>query len=380
MTATATAPAPARAVNKTGFMDLVRLVPSGGPAICNVSVTNMCNATCDFCNFAHNKGFVTHRGWLDAARFEESMAIMKEKANVRFVTFMGGEPLLHPKIIEMVTKATEMGIQPTLVTNGWNLPQKLEALALTGLSTLFISIDSDVEALHEKNRGLKGVCDRIRKSTKRLKELNITPIASVAMTRLIQDYAKLGHFLRELGFEAVTFSYPRKAALGSSSLVYSEDSELVDMSKEELIAAFDGAQSVRDIIPVHNPREGIADMRRRLTGEGERFICHAGYKYFYLDWNYDLWRCEDWKAPISKVWDFSPDKMMREVCQSCTTDCYRDASIMLHFSVSLGDSFARLREGKVGAALKSLADRRNLGSIGAILGHGKRLKGLVSAS
>ena len=39
-------------------------------------------------------------------------------------------------------------------------------------------------------------------------------------------------------------------------------------------------------------------MRRRLRGEAERFHCLAGYKYFYLDWNYDLWRCEDWKAPL----------------------------------------------------------------------------------
>ncbi|MDB5413942.1 MAG: Radical superfamily enzyme MoaA/NifB/PqqE/SkfB family [Rubritepida sp.] len=369
-----------KAVNRTGLMDLVRLVPSGGPAILNVSVTNLCNATCDFCNFAHDKTFVKTRTSLDATKFHDSLRIMYERANVRFATFMGGEPLLHPKISEMMITASEMGVQPTLVTNGWQLPMKLEALSKTGISTLFISIDSPDAEVHEKNRGLKGVCERIRESNKRMKTMGITPIASVAMTRLVTDYPALGHFLKDLGFAAVTFSYPRRAALGSSSLVWSEDSDLVDMSVPELIAAFDGAEKVREILPVHNPREGIADMRRRLTGEGERFTCHAGYKYFYLDWNYDLWRCEDWKAPISSVWDFTADKMMRDPCQACTTDCYRDASIMLHFSVALGDSFARLREGKVGEALKSLADRRNLGSIGAILGHGKRLKGLVNAS
>lgn len=151
----------------------------------------------------------------------------------------------------------------------------------------------------------------------------------------------------------------------------------MDMSNAELLAAFDGVEQTREVIPVHNPRQGIADMRRRLTGEGERFTCHAGYKYFYMDWNYDLWRCEDWKAPICPVWDFTPDKMMRDPCQACTTDCYRDASIMLHFSVALGDSFARLKEGRIGAALGALADKRNLGSIAAVIGHGKRLKGLV---
>jgi MoaA/NifB/PqqE/SkfB family radical SAM enzyme len=358
-------------------MDLLRLVPGGGPAICNVSVTNMCNATCDFCNFAHDKGFVTDRRYLDASRFGEGLARLKAQAAVHFVTFMGGEPLLHPNIVEMIQTATDMGIQPTMVTNGWLLPPKVDALADAGLTTLFISIDSHDPKEHEKNRGLKGVCTRIRDANAKLAARGVTSIASVAMTRMVTDYPALARFCLELGFAAITFSYPRKAPLGSSSLAWSEDSNLVDMSPAELLAAFDAAEGVRGIIPVHNPREGIADMRRRLTGEGERFVCHAGYKYFYLDWNYDLWRCEDWKAPLSSLWDFTPAMRVRDDCQACTTDCYRDASIMLHFSVAIGDAFARMKEGRPVAAFRAIADRRNAGSIGAVIGHGKRLSQLA---
>jgi hypothetical protein len=164
----------------------------------------------------------------------------------------------------------------------------------------------------------------------------LTPIASVAMSRPRHGLPGAGRFLRELGFAAVTFSYPRKAPLGSSSLVWSEDSDLVDLSAAELLAAFDAVDEVREIIPVHNPRASIADMRRRLRGEAERFHCLAGYKYFYLDWNYDLWRCEDWNAPLCPVWEFEPGKTIRDGCQACTTDCYRDASVMLHFAVAPG--------------------------------------------
>jgi MoaA/NifB/PqqE/SkfB family radical SAM enzyme len=367
------------AATRSGIMDLLRLVPQGGPAVLNASVTNLCNATCDFCNFAHDKGFVTDRRSMDADRFAEALGHMRAHGNVRFVTFVGGEPLLHKRFAEMAQTASEMGVQPTMVTNGWLLPKQLDRLKDTGMSTMFVSIDSEDAGEHEKNRGLKGVCERIRESNTRMRAMNITPIASVAMTRLVRDYRALGHFLKELGFAAVTFSYPRKAALGSSSLVYSEDSALVDMSVPELIAAFDGVEETRAVLPVFNPKEGIADMRRRLTGQGERYICHAGYKYFYLDWNYDLWRCEDWRQPICQVFDYSADKAIRDGCQACTTDCYRDASIMLHFSVALGDSFARLREGKIGAALGALADRRNLGSMSAVIGHGKRIRGLMGA-
>jgi MoaA/NifB/PqqE/SkfB family radical SAM enzyme len=369
--------AEARERGAGGIRDLIGLVPRGGPAILNVSVTNICNATCDFCNFAHDKGFVTDRRWLDAARFAAMLAHMRREAGVRFVTFMGGEPLLHPRLLEMAREATAQGVQPTLVTNGWLLPPKVEALADAGVSTLFISIDSPDPAVHERNRGLRGVCARIRAANERLHARGVTPIASVAMTRLVTDYEALARFLVELGFAAVTFSYPRRAQLASSSLAWSEESDLVDMTREETLAAFDGVERARAIIPVHNPRAGIADMRRRLTGRGERFACHAGYKYFYLDWNYDLWRCEDWKAPIGPVMEFTPEKMMRDHCQACTTDCYRDASIMLHFAVALGDAFARLKEGRIGAAAAALADRRNLASLGAVIGHGRRLKGLA---
>lgn len=376
-----TAPPATRAMPRQagsgGWRDLVGLVPRGGPAILNVSVTNLCNATCDFCNFAHDKGFVTDRRWLDAARFAEALDHMRAQAGVRFVTFMGGEPLLHPRLLDMAREATAQGVQPTLVTNGWLLPPKVDAIADAGVTTLFISIDAADAAVHERNRGLRGVCERIRGATARLATRGVTPIASVAMTRLIPDYRALARFLVSLGFAAVTFSYPRRSALASSSLAWSEDSALVDMTPAEILAAFEGVEQARGIIPVHNPRAGIEDMRRRLTGRGERFACHAGYKYFYLDWNYDLWRCEDWKAPIGPVLDFTPERMMRDFCQACTTDCYRDASIMLHFAVSLGDAFARLREGRLGAAAAALADRRNLASLGAVIGHGKRLKGLA---
>src|SRR6476661_8634657 len=111
----------------------------------------------------------------------------------------------------MAREATAQGVQPTLVTNGWLLPPKVDDLAASGITTLFISIDSEDAARHEENRGLKGVCARIREANARLAAKGVTPIASVAMTRLVQDYEALARFLKELGFAAVTFSYPRKA-------------------------------------------------------------------------------------------------------------------------------------------------------------------------
>jgi hypothetical protein len=40
---------------------------------------------------------------------------------------------------------------------------------------------------------------------------------------------------------------------------------------------------------------------------------------------------------------------------------------MLHFAVSLGDALDELGEGRVLAALRLLADKRNLSSLGAVI-------------
>jgi len=353
--------------------DYLRLVPRGGPAVCNVFVTNVCNATCGFCNFAHDKGFVVDRGWMAPERFEAAMRLMHDRADLRFIVLTGGEPLLHPRLPEMAAAATAAGIQPTLVTNGWLLPQKLEALHGAGVRTVIVSIDAPDAATHEKNRGLKGVFGRIREANAAMAARGMVPVASVAMTRLVGDYRRLADSLVELGFRTATFSYPRKEAFASSSLVWS-DSELVDLSQEELLQALDGVDAAREVIHVQNPRASMDDLRRRLRGEPERFVCQAGYKYFYLDWTYTLWRCEDWREPIGPVWEFDRGKVIRDGCQACTTDCYRDASVMLHSSVAVGDAFARIAEGKLGAAVASVFDRRNRGSAGAILGQGGHVR------
>jgi hypothetical protein len=172
--------------------------------------------------------------------------------------------------------------------------------------------------------------------------------------------------LRDLGFSAVTFSYTQRARLGSSSLAWSSDSKLVNFSDVELANEFDEIDHLRKLFPVNNPSASIADMKRHLRREPERFVCYGGYKSFYMDWNFDIWRCDAWGEPMCSVWEFENTPLIRDGCTGCIADCYRDSSVMLHFAVSLGDAMDRLAEGRVIAAFKLLATRRNLESILAV--------------
>ena len=116
--------------------DMFRLIRNGGPALCNIAVTNSCN-----------------------------------------VSFFGGEPLLHPRLPEMIVIAAERDMGTDLITNGWLLPKLVDKLAAAGLKTVYISIDAATALDHETNRGLGGVCNRIRAATSRIPELGMTAIA-----------------------------------------------------------------------------------------------------------------------------------------------------------------------------------------------------------
>ena len=345
--------------------DMLRLVRQGGPALCNVAITNSCNATCDFCNFANGKIARQNLRWMDVKQLDSALDILHRRG-IRYVSFFGGEPLLHPRVTEMIGLSVEKGMGTSLITNGWLLPAKLDELAASGLKTIYISMDAASVSSHEANRGLKSLVERIRAANARMPNLGITPIAQVAMSKLINDYQALAPFLNDLGFKAVAFSYPQRMRLGSSSLAWSDSSRLVNFTDPELVSAFDAVDDLRRSFPVNNPAASVADMKRHLLKKPEHFACYAGYKSFYMDWDFNIWRCDAWHKPMCSVWDFEKTPLIRDGCTACIADCYRDSSVMLHFAVSLGDAVDQIREGKWLAALKLIAEGRNLESLKAV--------------
>jgi hypothetical protein len=151
----------------------------------------------------------------------------------------------------------------------------------------------------------------------------------------------------------------------------------VQFTPTELQAAFDQVNRLRKVFPVNNPRASINDMKRHINSQPEQFVCYGGFKSFYMDWNYDMWRCDAWRERLCSVWDFLRTPLVRDGCTDCIADCYRDSSVMLHFAVSLGDACDHFAKGQVLAGLKTLAARANLVSLAAVIENGPVLSQLA---
>jgi MoaA/NifB/PqqE/SkfB family radical SAM enzyme len=345
--------------------ELLRLILQGGPGFCQIAVTNVCNARCRFCSFP--RVAPADRVMADPVRLCRGLEFLKDKG-VHYLCLTGGEPLLYPELLPALGRARDLAIHTLLCTNGLLLtPAYIRELQAAGLETLIISVDGPSAGAHDAHRGLSGLTEHIREMMPALHRAGLDPVASVTLSRLIGDLGEMLRFLEELGFRRVTFSYPI-TRLNSSYLGFA-DHYSVDFTPAELYQWFSQVKELKATTSLNilNPRLGLSELQRQLTGRPGRFPCLAGYKYFFVDWHLQVYRChylDETLGPLEEIGRIQP---IRDGCTDCTIDCYRDASVYQYPAVSVADSLAALRRGKLLEGLWVLLHPHNFLSLAALL-------------
>jgi radical SAM protein with 4Fe4S-binding SPASM domain len=117
----------------------------------------MCGQWGDY-GIAKTQGASDVKAWLSLEEIKNVIAgIAPSRAAV---TLFGGEPFLHPQIVEIIEVVKKAGLHGLVITNGTLLERFADVLVALGLDELNISIDGG-KALHEQIRGLPGVFDQI---------------------------------------------------------------------------------------------------------------------------------------------------------------------------------------------------------------------------
>lgn len=138
-----------------------------------------CNAKCKFC-FATFKDVNGRLSNQDAERVLTALA----EAGVEKITFVGGEPTLHPHIKQLVTLSSELGMTTTIVTNGARLPQLLKAVG-DKLDWVGLDLDSAIPGVEGKlGRGNGRYVSRLLEHVQMCRELGIKVKLNTVVTRL----------------------------------------------------------------------------------------------------------------------------------------------------------------------------------------------------
>lgn len=124
------------------------------PLMVVVAMTYVCNAKCIHCPYTHS---YIRKSYKDAPfippEIFKKIADECGKYNARIRLTGGGEPLLHPQIIELIEYAKKVGAKIGLITNGSLLtPSMTDELLAIGVDSVEFSVDAADKKTYSKIR------------------------------------------------------------------------------------------------------------------------------------------------------------------------------------------------------------------------------------
>ena len=154
--------------------DLIRLV---------LFATARCNARCLMCDVGQGapgglNGAVRRqqRPFLEPDLLRRLLDDPLLRRRRLTVSLLMTEPLLHPRIDDIVRMIAERGHHVDLVTNGLLLAERAAALASAGIDTIHVSLDGPAE-VHDRIRGVPGAFRRAVAGIRAVNRLGPVPVA-----------------------------------------------------------------------------------------------------------------------------------------------------------------------------------------------------------
>ncbi len=175
------------------------------PPVIAATITDQCNLRCPNCFYILHDPDYFFSSFISPDKFRQVLEKYNRprKAEILFLT--GGEPLMHPKIDELIDIAKSYNLRVKMSTNGVLVKRKLSSLSK--LDYLSVSMDSyDHDTFKKYRAGHEKQFDMILEGLKALKENNINfAISFVLSEENLHESSKMIEFAERMGPSLVTF-------------------------------------------------------------------------------------------------------------------------------------------------------------------------------
>ena len=241
-----------------------------------IRILEACNADCFMCEFALSRD--TYRFTVDD--FTELLPQAVE-ANVGYVRFTGGEPLMHQQVVELIETGTAAGMRISLITNGFRLPQMIDKLVAAGLAQVVVSIDGSSGETHDVYRRTPGCFDRAVAGLRAANAAGvITRVNTVAGPHNYPQLPELQQVLTDAGVDQWELS-----ALKLERTITYPSREDVQRVCDPIYTA----DPARALVPLgkrfygDTPEEQEAFFGDGVTPRASQPLCHVTDDVIYLD-------------------------------------------------------------------------------------------------
>jgi MoaA/NifB/PqqE/SkfB family radical SAM enzyme len=130
-------------------------------------ITNICASNCPFC-YAHSDGEGRKSADLDIlCRIVDEL----KKAQIEQVSLLGGDPALHPHIMDIAEYVYKQGISAALMSNTFDLPVSLKESSKY-FSLYETTIHGSDSETHDKFCRTEGAYDSLMKKLRELTAIN----------------------------------------------------------------------------------------------------------------------------------------------------------------------------------------------------------------
>jgi len=290
-----------------------RILFTNAPLDAQLIVTRRCNLSCGYCSEYDS---VSEPVPLDDLKRRIDVLHRLHSANI---TMLGGEPLMHPEIAELVSYAGRKS-NTSVVTNGFLLRNNIiEALNTAGLNNLTVSIDT----LHaDPTRYIQKSLRSLRTRLERLRSLARfdVHVTAVLCESSRDDFKQLIREIEEFGFRM------------SVNLIHNSKG-YVTIEGEPFLDLYE--HFYRDGKPFTYLDYEYG--KKLLQGERPEWKCRAGARYLYVDEFGKVQLCASQLGRLNKPIEEYTGADLRE--QSKTyKDCEEGCSVGCAYRCSLVDN------------------------------------------
>jgi len=291
------------------------------------AITNACIAKCSFCGIWKQQPKV----FVDREKALEAIDRLADHGNIH-ITITGGEPLLHPNVVEFVQRATDRKMHSVVLDAAPQLLLRndiVKRLEGAGNDMISISFDSGDPVTMAESRQIENIMDDIAKSVELIGKTKVKTMASVLIWN--DNYDKLEDVCiqaKKIGFDFVSFNYPTF----SKSQIYPLGGEGISLSRDKVIHGLESAIKLRNTgkYGIINTPASMKDIIRFLKDPSKvRYKCLGGTRVFFVDWFFDVRPCMQIPTVMGNILTMEEKDFRMPPCNDCNMSWYRDFSTML---------------------------------------------------
>lgn len=305
-----------------------------------LEVTKRCNLRCRTCfawRFPRESDELTIEEWKKVVN-----SLPRTSDHDVSVILGGGEPLLKEGVLEIVTVCSKNGYETGLSTSGFGIDRKMARdIVDSGLSNLFLSLNSLDEEIHDFLKGIPGLYNKLMKAIDYIVEYRKNEKPRIMISSLITD--KNLHGLADLAKRVSADN--RLSGIGFQAIVtpfYSDEDETWYIKEKYKDLWPQDKVRVKNVIDEliklkeagHKILTPIAQFRTFIDyySNPQRFVrkgeCHLGYRNFSIGSDGYVFLCflmepidNIRRHSFEEIWNSDRANQFRQIIKKCKKNC-----------------------------------------------------------